>query len=124
MGSLGGGVIVNLTTAGHQDPSSDEAPGGLATPLAYPSSKAALDQLCRSVAPQLRAEYVAIINLHPGFVRTEMTELMTASGLYARRAIPIDIPARAIVHLVTCQDPFVYSGRVVIAEDLIAELGG
>ena len=123
MAANGGGVIVNLTTAGHRDSTPQDGPAGLPTPLAYPSSKAALDQFCRSVAPQLRPAGVAIVNVHPGFVRTEMTELLAKSGMDASASISVDIPTKAIVHVVSCLDPMAYTGRILTAQTLVEELG-
>jgi citronellol/citronellal dehydrogenase len=123
MKDTGGGVIVNLTTAGHRDSVDTNGPAGLPTPLAYPSSKAALDQFCRSVAAEVRAAGVAIVNVHPGFVRTEMTELLAEGGMDASASISMDIPTRAIVYLATCDDPMAYSGQVLVAQTLVDELG-
>jgi NAD(P)-dependent dehydrogenase (short-subunit alcohol dehydrogenase family) len=114
----GGGRVINITTGAH---SGDVAPApGLPVPLAYPSSKAALDQLCKSVAPQLRQYGVSVVNIHPGYVRTEMVDVMAERGMDVSGAIPMDIPARAIVHLATCDDPMRYTGRIVSAEEMVA----
>jgi hypothetical protein len=37
---------------------------------------------------------VSITNLHPGFVRTEMVELMVAGGVDANASISMDIPRK------------------------------
>jgi NAD(P)-dependent dehydrogenase (short-subunit alcohol dehydrogenase family) len=123
MAKQGGGRIINLTTGGHADDAESHAPTGLPTPLAYPSSKAALDQLCRSVAPQLRAMGISVVNVHPGFVRTEMTDLMEQAGMDASEAIPIDIPTRAIAWFATCPDPMATTGQVLEAEVFLREIG-
>jgi NAD(P)-dependent dehydrogenase (short-subunit alcohol dehydrogenase family) len=120
MQTQGGGRIINLTTAGHRG-DEDPAPG-LTVPLAYPASKAALDQFCISVAAQLRPLGVSIVNLHPGFVRTEMVDIMEAGGLDAREAIPIDVPTRALAHLATCAHPMEYTGQILTAETLVRAL--
>jgi NAD(P)-dependent dehydrogenase (short-subunit alcohol dehydrogenase family) len=117
MARRGGGRIVNLTTGTH---GGDEPAPGISTPLAYPASKAALDQFCVSVAPQLRAMQISITNVHPGFVRTEMVDLMVQNGIDASAAISMDIPTQAVRYLSTCDDPFEYSGKIVFAETLIA----
>jgi NAD(P)-dependent dehydrogenase (short-subunit alcohol dehydrogenase family) len=120
MRQQGGGRVINLTTAGHRG---DEEPApGLPVPLAYPASKAALDQLCRSVAAQLRPMGVAIVNVHPGYVRTEMVEMMVREGVDASESISMDVPTRAIAHLATCFDPMTYTGLVLSAETLLKEL--
>jgi len=121
MAAQGGGRIINITTGRHTG--TDVAAAGLATPLAYPSSKAALDQLCASLAPQLKEMGISVVNLNPGFVRTEMVDLMVERGVDASMSISMDVPARAIIHLATCDDPFTYSGKVVEAGPLLAQLG-
>jgi NAD(P)-dependent dehydrogenase (short-subunit alcohol dehydrogenase family) len=118
MAETGGGRIINLTTGGH---GGDERPEtGLPVPLAYPSSKAALDQLCRSVAPQLRQYGVMVVNVNPGYVRTEMVDVMAAGGMDVSASIPMDVPTLAISYLASCHDPMRYSGKVLSAEELVA----
>jgi NAD(P)-dependent dehydrogenase (short-subunit alcohol dehydrogenase family) len=124
MAEHGGGRVINLTTAGHRGDGDAEPATGLPVPLAYPSSKAALDQLCRSVAPQLRQYGVMVVNIHPGFVRTELTELLASGGVETSDAIPMAIPTDAIAYLATCDDPMRYTGEVLAAEELLAELQG
>ena len=118
MSASGGGRIINLTTGAHDG--EGESVVGIGVPLAYPSSKAALDQLCRSVAPQLRQYGVAVVNINPGYVRTEMVDLMAERGVDVSTSITMDIPTRAISYLVTCDDPLRYTGMVLSAEELVA----
>ena len=118
MAEAGSGRIINLTTGLH---SGDEEPApGLPVPLAYPSSKAALDQLCKSVAPQLRQYGVTVVNINPGYVRTEMVDVMAERGMDVSDAIPMDIPTRAITYLATCDDPIRYTGQILSAEEMVA----
>lgn len=119
MAARGGGRIVNITTGRH---TGQEPAPGLPVPLAYPASKAALDQLCVSVAPQLRALGICVVNLNPGFVRTEMVDLMEQNGVDASASIDIDIPVRAVAHLLSCDNVLRYAGMVVDAETLVNEL--
>jgi NAD(P)-dependent dehydrogenase (short-subunit alcohol dehydrogenase family) len=120
MHGRGGGVVINVTTGRHGG--SEPAAGPSQTPLAYPSSKAALDQFCVSVAPQLQALGVAIINVNPGFVRTEMVDLMVDAGMDASSSITMDIPTRALAYLASCPDPMTYTGQILTAETLVAQL--
>jgi NAD(P)-dependent dehydrogenase (short-subunit alcohol dehydrogenase family) len=120
MAARGGGRVLNVTT--RHGKSDTEAPASLATPLAYPSSKAALDQFCISVAPQLRELGVAIINVNPGFVRTERVEAMARAGMDARTSIAMEIPAQALAYLATCDNPMSYTGMILDAEELVARL--
>ena len=121
MRDRGGGRVLNLTTAPHHG--GVEPLPGLPMPLAYPSSKAALDEFCHAVAPQLQPLGIAITNVHPGFVRTEMVDFMEGAGLDASAAIPMAIPTRALSYLATCESPMAYTGQVVAAEELLRDLG-
>ena len=40
----------------------------------------------------------------------------------ARAAVPMDIPVRAVVHLVTCDDPMRYTGRILRAAEFVSGL--
>ncbi|HEX5588455.1 MAG TPA: SDR family NAD(P)-dependent oxidoreductase, partial [Acidimicrobiia bacterium] len=79
MRDQGGGVIVNLTSAAGDlvaggGGGGEESVMGTA-PLAYASSKAALNRFANAVAGQLRPMGIAIVNVEPGFVRTEMVDI-------------------------------------------------
>jgi len=117
----GGGIVINITTGRHGV--DENTPGPKETPLAYPSSKAALDQFCISVAPQLADYGVSIVNVNPGFVRTEMVDLMVEAGLDAERSINMDVPTRALAYLATHDDPRSYTGKILTAQVLVEELG-
>ena len=36
--------------------------------------------------------------------------------------IPMDIPAKALTYLASCDDPMTYTGRLLVAEKLVADL--
>jgi NAD(P)-dependent dehydrogenase (short-subunit alcohol dehydrogenase family) len=123
MERCGGGVIVNITSiAGDLVPSAEgggeDAVLGSA-PLAYGASKAALNRLTNAVAPQLRAKGIAVVNIEPGFVRTEMVELMAERGFDASAAVPTSVPASAVAIVVTDDDPLRFSGQVLHASELV-----
>jgi NAD(P)-dependent dehydrogenase (short-subunit alcohol dehydrogenase family) len=119
MGDQGGGRVLNVTTGKY---GGDGPIAGIHTPLAYPSSKAALDQFCISVAPQLAAAGISITNVNPGFVRTEMVDLMAEAGMDSSAAIEMDVPARALAYLASCEDPMAYTGQVLDAATMVREL--
>ena len=52
-----------------------------------------------------------------------MTELLAKSGINADASISVDIPTKAIVHVVSCLDPMAYTGRILTAQTLVEELG-
>ena len=121
MTAQGSGRIINITTGTYHGGVEGPTPG-VPNPLAYPSSKAALNQFCKSVAFQLKEVGIAIVNVNPGFVRTEMVEIMAGGDLDGSEAIPMDIPMRVVTYLATCDKQFEYSGTTLNAEDLILEI--
>jgi NAD(P)-dependent dehydrogenase (short-subunit alcohol dehydrogenase family) len=130
MQSRGGGRVINVTTGsaellGHtmEDPEPEMQAALGTAPLAYFSSKAALDRFCRVVAPQLRELGVSIVNVHPGAVHTELVDVLVQRGLDPSNYIPMDIPAKALGYLASCDDPMAYTGGLYTAENLVAELG-
>jgi NAD(P)-dependent dehydrogenase (short-subunit alcohol dehydrogenase family) len=133
MQSRGGGRVINVTTGSPevlaqsgQAPPPEPLPRQEAlgtAPLAYTSSKAALDRFCAVVAPQLRPLGVSIVNMHPGGVHTELVDILVERGFDASNMIPMDVPARALAFLATCDDPMQFTGRLFTAEGLVAEYG-
>lgn len=125
MAEQGGGVVVNLTSAagdlvppGRVDP---EARLMSNAPLAYGASKAALNRFANAVAPQLRARNVAIVNVEPGFVHTELVDVMVKGGFDASSAVPMSEPANAVFQVISDEDPMRWSGQVVHARDFVEE---
>jgi NAD(P)-dependent dehydrogenase (short-subunit alcohol dehydrogenase family) len=132
MEARGGGRIINVTTGSPevlaQEGGAPSAPAprqaALGTaPLAYLSSKAALDRFCATVAPQLEDLGISIVNMHPGAVHTELVDVLSERGLDVSRFIPMDVPARALAFLATCDDPMALTGRLFTAERLVTEHG-
>lgn len=72
--------------------------------------------------PQLAAAGISITNVNPGFVRTEMVDIMVEAGTDAAGLISMDVPTRAIDSLATCVDPMRYTGQILVAEEMISEL--
>ena len=129
MRERGGGVIVNMSS-GAGDlvpvPSASDRSGAIriGERVAYAASKAALNRLGNVIAPELRGIGVAIVTVDPGFTRTELVELMGERGMVdADAAVPIDVPVRTIVHVVTCDDPMAYTGSILRAAQFVQELG-
>jgi len=65
----GGGVIANMSSK--MGSSGDNTSGGV---YAYRASKAALVIVSRSMAVDLKEHGIHVITLHPGWVRTDMTD--------------------------------------------------
>ena len=116
MKEQGGGIIVNVSS-GSAIPGPDSPPG-----IAYGTSKAALNRLTFSLARDYRPANIAVVALDPGFTRTEITEIgAAAAGRDASNAHPVEVPAKAAWHLITFGDPMWYTGKVVVAADLVRE---
>jgi NAD(P)-dependent dehydrogenase (short-subunit alcohol dehydrogenase family) len=131
MAAAGGGVIVNMTSgAGDLVPVTD-APTAMAGDavrigerIAYSASKAALNRLANVVAPELRAQGIAVVNVDPGFTRTELVDLMGERGVVdVEAAVPMEVPMRTVVDLVdTGGAGMAHTGEIVRADAYAAAL--
>ena len=126
----GGGVIVNVSSgAANLQPlnASVRLPGSTLPdngPL-YGASKAALNRMANVIAGDGAPHNIAVINVEPGFVLTEvMEQTLKTSGIEGAGsgAIAPTVPARAIAYLCSCDDPLQYSGAIVSAPHLVDQL--
>jgi NAD(P)-dependent dehydrogenase (short-subunit alcohol dehydrogenase family) len=118
MRERGGGVIVNITSSQGdlQAPvePSDDGPIRLGTLLGYATTKAALNRLGNALAPMLRPDNIAVVNLDPGFSRTEHVELLGERNLVdATVAAPMSATADALLDILTAADPLQWSGTIL-----------
>jgi NAD(P)-dependent dehydrogenase (short-subunit alcohol dehydrogenase family) len=128
MRERGGGVVVNVTSGASLlqpvDPHRQNSTGLPENGPAYGASKAALNRMANVIAQEGAAHRIAVVTVEPGFVLTEtMAATFAASGVTETQAIPPTVPAMAIAHLCTVDDPMLYSGEVLSAPTLVAELG-
>jgi len=127
----GGGLVLNVTS-----PAAALQPLGATIELRgsslpangplYGASKAALDRMANVVAAAGAPHNIAVVGLAPGHVLTEtMDETYRQQGIVGAEtgAIPLGVPAAAIEYLCTIEDPMRYSGQIVDAPELVAELG-
>jgi NAD(P)-dependent dehydrogenase (short-subunit alcohol dehydrogenase family) len=122
----GGGVVVNMTSSAARPVAltNSQDIGLPENGPAYGASKAALNRMANVIAREGAPHGIAVINVDPGFVLTEtMAQTLQANGVVATDAIPTFVPASVVEHLCTCEDPTIYSGRVVDAPAMHAELG-
>jgi NAD(P)-dependent dehydrogenase (short-subunit alcohol dehydrogenase family) len=132
MAASGGGAIVNITSgAGRMpEPRGDGSRGGFEqaqsrpfTPptvgYGYGITKAGLNRWCAAVAPELREQNIAIINVDPGLTITERNQLNPRPGADYTNANTPDITSKAIAYML--RDPMAYTGRVVVAKELFTE---
>jgi NAD(P)-dependent dehydrogenase (short-subunit alcohol dehydrogenase family) len=124
----GGGVVVNITSGAAQlQPVTSARRNDTQLPEngpAYGASKAALNRMANVIAHEGLEHGIAVITVEPGFVLTEtMAATFSASGVTDTDAIPPTVPAAAVAYLCTCDDPMQYTGQVISAPALAAELG-
>jgi NAD(P)-dependent dehydrogenase (short-subunit alcohol dehydrogenase family) len=116
----GGGLIVNVTSG-----TGDLVPTGanddmlVGTLLGYATTKAALNRMANALAPALRQDGVAIVNVDPGFTRTELVDLLGERGLVdAEAAGSMDLTARLVARLVTDDDEAMRcTGQILRSQD-------
>jgi NAD(P)-dependent dehydrogenase (short-subunit alcohol dehydrogenase family) len=98
----GGGAIVNITS-GQGDlvpPDPDDKPYRLGSLLGYATTKAALNRLANALAPELRPDSIAIVNVDPGLTRTEYVDHLAERGLVDLEAAqPMEATASTVVKL-------------------------
>lgn len=129
MRDAGGGVIVNMTSgAGDLIPVAPEAPGTgavrMGERLAYGASKAALNRLGNMIASELRGLGIAVVSVDPGFTRTELVDLLGEKGTVdASAAVPMEVPMKTVVHVITCEDPMRYTGQILRAAAFVEDNG-
>jgi NAD(P)-dependent dehydrogenase (short-subunit alcohol dehydrogenase family) len=130
MRDAGGGVIVNMTSgAGDLVPVPATPPAGdgpirIGERVAYAASKAALNRLANVIAPELRQLGIAVVNVDPGFTRTELVDLMGERGTVdADAAVPMEVPMKTVVHVITSDDPMRYTGQILRASSFVEEHG-
>jgi NAD(P)-dependent dehydrogenase (short-subunit alcohol dehydrogenase family) len=119
----GEGVIVNITSGSAMlkpvTSSTTNKSIGLGTLLGYATTKAALDRLANAVAADLIVDGIAVVNVDPGFTRTELAELLGERGLVdAKAAAPMDVTVKAVLAIVTSGDPRQYAGQIVRAQEV------
>lgn len=117
------GAIVNISSgaASHPRPPSEAAPDAprFHAGPEYGMTKAALDRFTTGIAEQLADRGVAAISIWPGFTLTERNQARTFPGIDKATALPMWVTSRTVAHV--CCDPIRYTGRVLVAEDHVAE---
>ena len=74
------------------------------------------------IAPELRDLGIAVVMVDPGFTRTELVDLMGERGAVdADAAVPMEVPVKTVVHVITCDDPMVYTGQILRAAAFVAD---
>jgi NAD(P)-dependent dehydrogenase (short-subunit alcohol dehydrogenase family) len=119
MRAQGGGVIVNVTSAAGDlvDVAPDDARDSAirtGTLLGYATTKAALNRMANALAPDLRADGIAIVNIDPGFTRTELVDLLGEQSLVDPEAAgSMSLTVELVARVLTSNDPMQFSGRIL-----------
>jgi NAD(P)-dependent dehydrogenase (short-subunit alcohol dehydrogenase family) len=124
MAAHGGGTIVNITSGAARHP---QAPVVAATPAeldsmdpSYGITKAALDRITTAYASELKAHNIAIVSVSPGLVITErIRQAAIRRNVDFGRAESPEVIAGAVARI--CRDGMQYTGRVLVARDLMAQ---
>ena len=87
---------------------------------AYPTSKAAVNQMTSYLGNELRKVGVSMIGIDPGMTRTERAETFIAgAGFDLSAAQPMAVTAKAIGWLATHDDPLAYAGHLLVAREIV-----
>ena len=121
MREIGGGIVVNITSgAGDLQPltlDGGESPVRLGTLLGYRTTKAALNRMANTLAPDLYSDNVTVVNVDPGFTRTELVDMLAEQDLVdGDLAAPMDLTVDCVVEVLTSDNPLQYTGRILRAQ--------
>jgi NAD(P)-dependent dehydrogenase (short-subunit alcohol dehydrogenase family) len=122
----GGGRVINFTSraAQLQEAGSSAMPGKGGTGVGYGATKAAVNRMTNALANELRSRNIAVIALDPGSTTTEnRLQVADRFGFTPEGTHDADLPGRAAAYLAGCPDPMLYTGRVIVSRELVAELG-
>jgi NAD(P)-dependent dehydrogenase (short-subunit alcohol dehydrogenase family) len=96
--------------------------GGLGQ--AYPASKVAVFTMSSTVALELADDNIVVFTLHPGGAKTEnFIRNAKIAGIDPDLGTPVEIPAKAVGYIATCEDPMAYAARYVDSTALCREKG-
>jgi len=120
METIGGGAIINITSAGAnlpRPPGPDwQLPEGR-TYVGYGITKAALNRWVAGIAGELRLHNVAIVAVDPGRTVVERNIANPIAGVDYSTANTPETTGRAVVFI--CQAAMAYTGRVVESKELV-----
>ncbi|WP_255271909.1 SDR family NAD(P)-dependent oxidoreductase [Actinomadura madurae] len=121
----GAGTIVDLCSgSAASDPPGPPGEGGWG--IAYSASKAAFGRLAGAINAEYLGRGIRAFNLDPGFVVTEAGAARGGLGPLREKGFeptPEEVPAAAVVWLVTDPAADGYLGRVIRAPKLVTDRG-
>ncbi|MFD3525640.1 SDR family NAD(P)-dependent oxidoreductase [Streptomyces sp. NPDC058653] len=105
--AAGGGLVVNISSAGARQYSHTTA---------YGVGKAALDKMTADMAVELRPRNVSVVSVWPGLVRTELVDAAARTADHGR--VEIELPGEGSFDVSAAESPrFVGRGVAALATD-------
>jgi NAD(P)-dependent dehydrogenase (short-subunit alcohol dehydrogenase family) len=122
MAELGGGDIVNITSAsGYADPTKPAGQGGWG--MGYGISKGAFHRVAGFLSCELAGQNIRSFNVQPGLVATERIGADMAEFGIENVGAPAEVVAATVVWLLTNPEGDRYNGRNVEAQFFCHERG-
>ena len=124
MEALGGGAVINVTSAGANLPPPPGPDWRLSegrTYVGYGITKAALNRWVAGVAGELRLRNIAIVAVDPGRTQVERNIVNPIAGVDYTTANSPETTGRAVAFI--CRDAMAYTGRIVESRALVDEHG-
>jgi len=113
----GGGVIINMSSGVATMTTIEDSkslPRGERPGLGYATTKAALNRLTNASAAELASDNIAVVAVDPGETRTELIDLLGEGGLLdPENRVPMAVPAKTVLDIITADDPLHFSGQIV-----------
>lgn len=89
---------------------------------AYPASKVAVFTMSSTVALELAEDNIVVFTLHPGGAKTEnFIRNAKIAGIDPDLGTPVEVPAKAVGYIATCDNPMAYAARYVDSTALCRE---
>jgi NAD(P)-dependent dehydrogenase (short-subunit alcohol dehydrogenase family) len=101
-------------------------PGNGICGAGIPMTRGLTDRIAPALARELEPHGVTILTFDPGMTLAQDSvrfPTIMATGYVPEAAHSVLVPARAVSHLATCRDPSRFNGKLVIALDLVREVG-
>lgn len=124
----GGGLVVNLGSM-REIPEGLTGGGGRVSAdvrlgAAYPTSKVAIFAMSTLLAQELAEDNIVVLTMNPGGARTESFEHNARRfGFDPAMGTPVEMPARTVGYIATCDDPMSFAATYVDAVSFSLEKG-
>ena len=120
------GFVINLGSEREvpEGPATSSGVGDLTLGAAYPTTKLAIYAMTTLLASEFAKDNVVAFTLTPGLARTERLEDHAARlGFDPDLAVPPELAAAAVRHILSSSDPLRFAGRFIEAGPFVAGIG-